>query len=398
MAVIPDPLVRDALEEVLKIANEAPDAQRISAMSQLACIPPYANDMPRSKQLSARALELARGLGQRGALFESLRSRLYSLSGPDDIDDLLAAAGEILELDRERPTVMSIEAHSARLGALRYRCEAVAADQALDAIDRTARELRLPEAIWYCDRQRAQQRFLHGDFAGASAAYRELGARSARMGLGYGAWFIDTLQTVLTIEQVGLVAYAAGRDFSGLMADAPNLQPNVRARILRGAAELGGKSARPGLEVLAAQGFDTIPKDISYLHALANIALAVVELADLPRAEQLYALLAPYPKHNTPDALLFDQGSVSRYLGLLAASLGRDSEVEAHFEQALATNRAMNRRSQIAHSYYELARWHAGRASPGSAARAKELALEATKAADDLGMHWLAEQARTLSA
>src|SRR6185436_3787071 len=96
-SAIPDPLVRDALEEILRIVPQGADPIRIGALSLLACVPPYAHDMQQSGELSASALSLARELGKPSGLFEALRARLYSLSGPDHIDALLEVAGEMLE-------------------------------------------------------------------------------------------------------------------------------------------------------------------------------------------------------------------------------------------------------------------------------------------------------------
>jgi hypothetical protein len=397
MSSVPDPLVRNALEEVLKISSDGPNAQRILALSQLACVPPYANDMQRSKQLSGRALELALSLGEPSSLSAALRSRLYSLSGPDDTDAVLAVAAEILERERDRPTVMSIEAYTARLGAVLYRGESVAAEQALEAVGEAARHLHLPEVIWYYDRQKAQQRFLTGDLAAAQAACADLRSRATRMGLGYGAVFIDMFQFQLNVEQHGLQAIVKGLDLSAIAADGPNLLPNIRASRVRGAAELGRReSANAGLNALAAQGFEDIPRGIGYLNTLTNIALAVVELSDLERAERIYALLEPYARFNTPDALLLDQGSVSRYLALLAVCLGRDERVEAHFEEALAMNRRMNRPLLVAHTCYEHARWLIDRKRSGSSARGQGLAREALGIAEAVGMRELAERVRTL--
>jgi DNA-binding winged helix-turn-helix (wHTH) protein/tetratricopeptide (TPR) repeat protein len=397
MSRVPDPLARYALDEVLRIAQEGPNSQRIVALSQLACLPPYADDIQRSKQLSQEALDLARRFGERPSLFEALRSRLYALSGPDDIDALLTVANEILELDREGPTVKSIEAYIARIGAYMYRGEHAAAGQAVEALGRAARELRLPEAIWYYDLQLANRAFLQGDFASAEAACPDLSKRSARMQLSYGKTFIAALSAGVAIERNGLEVFLASFDTSMLSELGPNPARYVRARFIRRSAERGRRDlALIGLDAFAAQGLEAIPKDIGYLNTLANMSLAVVLLGELERAEQLYALLSPYPNHNTPDVLLFDEGSASRYLALLAACLGWHERVEAHFERALAMNRSMRRANQIASTCYDYASWLKGQSQPGAAARARELAIEARDSAQAVGMLWLAGRAAAL--
>jgi len=397
MASVPDPAVRGALEDVLKMTPEQGSAPRIRALSLLSCVPPYANDMTRSKQMSSQALELARGSGARPLLMEALRSRFYSLCGPDDIDALLAATDEVFALEADRPTPVSVEAHCARAGALLYRGEITAADQAFEAVGRIAAELKYPEMIWYHHRQVAQRRFLDGHFDAAEAACEELRAQSKRLGLSYGQWFTDVLRRAIAVERNGRQVAGTGYDFAALTRPGLELHVNIKSRMTRAAAELGRvEIARLGVDALAAAGFDTIPKDIAYLYNLANISIAVLALSDGPRAEQLYALLAPYSQHNTPDAMLLYEGSVSRYLAQLAACLGWSDKAEAHFEAALVMNRRIGQRALVARTSHEYAQWLAGRRSAGARTRAQELNRETVALAENLGMAWLAERARSV--
>lgn len=417
ISVLPDPLVRAALDDVIQLLdaaqqvaqgkapaaagdNAAPSPQlarqRVLALSQLSCIPPYSSDLSQSKQLSEQALTLARSLAQTSVLLESLRARLYSLSGPDDTEALLRVADEMLELERDRPTYMTLEAHSARAGALIYRGEQAAADQALAAFGRLAEELQLPEAAWYYGRQRAQGCILRGDFDSGMAAIAELSTRGRRLGLGYGQEFLAALQRrarhdfqavadpTLQLEEHSLHAL-------GLL----DFIPNMRAQKARFAAESGELAyAQSAVDWLASQGFEKIPKEISYLNSLVNIAIAVTKLGDLERAEQLYTLLSPYAQFNTPDGYLYDEGSVSHYLALLAATLGWHERVEAHFRSALVLNRDMGRRPQLARTYYDFAVWTAEQDHSGASAQAQSLAREASLHAEAIGMQWLAQLAR----
>ena len=297
------------------------------------------------------------------------------MSGPDDTEPLLAVCDELLALDQPARARFSIEAYSARLGAQLYRGEIAEIDHTIELIGNISRAMHLPESTWYYDRQRAQRLLARGDFAGAHAACDDLLARSKRMRLSYGEMFVSGMRSLLTIEERGLSAFAATWSSIALTSDGPNLAPHVRARLVRVGADTGRReSAKAGLDVLAAQGFETIPKDICYLNTLSNIALAAIALDDRDRAEQVYALLAPYPEHNTPDQLLNDMGSVSRYLGLLAAYLGRDTRVEAHFEQAVTMNRRMNRGPQ-------LGRAHATSTPAGSRASARTCAAASKSSA-----------------
>lgn len=409
ISVLPDPVVRAALDDAIKLldarkpqGDEPADPklaqQQVMALSHLACIPPYSSDLHTSKRLTDRALKKARDLGQHAPLLEALRARLYSLSGPDDTELLLQVADEMLELERGRPTHMTLEAHSARCGALIYRGEQAAADQALAAFGRVTQELQLPEAAWYYERQRAQGCVLRGDYDSGLAAIAELNASSRRIGLGYGEEFLAALQrrvrhdirrvpdSLLPLEERSLVA-------QGLM----DFIPNIRALRARFAAEAGELSAaQSAVDWLASQGFESIPREISYLNTLVNLAMAVTRLADLERAEQLYTTLSPYAQHNTPDGYLFDEGSVSHYLALLADTLGWHERVEAHFRTAIVMNRDMGRRPQLARTYYDFAVWAAEQDRNGASALAQSLAHEASILAESIGMQWLAQLARSL--
>ena len=393
MSLVPDDHVREALEEVARIAPPGPNEQRVSALSQLACVPPYALDMPRSKQLSEEALLLAREIGTERVTLEALRARLFSLSGPDDIDALLGATDEMLALERARTTWMSGEVYSARYAAMLYRGDIISAERALEALGRTARQIRRPEAIWFHDRLAAQRRLLEGDFAGAESAFRGLRARSERMGLSYGAWFMQAQVQRLAIERRGTREVAAAWDFSAIQT-APLI---LRVQIIRGAAELGLRDeARAGLSGFAASDFEDVPKDLSYLDTLVTLAHAVIAIGDRTLAERLYSRLALYPHYNTPNGLLWYQGSVSHVLALLAALRRNHTQAEQHFDDALAMNERLGIRPQVARTRHAYAQWLSTRG--GHNARARELNATARQLAEELGMTWLVAKTNALFA
>ncbi len=394
MSVIPDPLVRDALEEILKIAPPGPDPIRIGALSLLACVPPYAHDMRRSGDLSAEALTLARQANRPSSLLEALRARLYSLTGPDDIPALLEVAAEMLGRTDARSWV-AIEAHGARFGALVLRGDMPAADAALRELGRVAQTRRWPEVIWYHDRLQAQRRLLDGDFSVAEATGDELRVRSKRMGLSYGAPFIDSMRNVLSFLRLGPERASATWPITltAMFAGSSGLQPSYRAGLVRLATDVGQlELARRMFEDVAARDFEDVTKDIAYPTALHSLGIAAARLGDRPRAERLYALLRPYAAFNTPNNMLFYEGSASHALGVMAAALGRQSEAEQHFEDALSMNERIGTRPYLARTYVVYAQYWAGREGKGAQARARELAAKGRALAEALGMAGLQAQ------
>jgi eukaryotic-like serine/threonine-protein kinase len=384
---VPDPIARAALEEVLRVSPEGPDPQRISALSQLACVPPYAHDMARSALLSEEAVRLARKLGDSARLFEALRARLHSLSGPDRIADVIVVADEMLELD-ERGGWTTGDAHMARLGAFLYRGDLPAADAELLAVERDARAARLPEAIWLHDRIRNQRRLLDGEFDAAQKGCAELASRAKRMGLGYGRVFLEVQRFLIALGQQGL---EATRQWNVVALFAGEVQPSYRAAIASLCAQRGqARDAQRMFDDMAAGGFEDIPRDLGYVNALSHLAITAAELRDRARAEQLYELLCPYALHNTPNTMLLYEGSASHPLARLAALLGWEERADEHFQTALAMNERLGARPQLARVGYDYASWLSARRRD---TRARAQAARAATLAAELGMDWLAARA-----
>jgi DNA-binding winged helix-turn-helix (wHTH) protein len=410
LGTLPDELVRQALEHALRTAPAGPHPQRIGALSQLACVPPVACDLEQSKQTSALALSLAReGLTQQSAdtserctregrlsMFEALRARLYSLSGPDDIDALLAVCDEIVALDRPLSDV-SWEAQMARFGALIHRGDLKAAGVVLEGMGHLGDELKMPETRWFYERQRVQAQLLRGHFADALEACETLAASSARMGLSYGNLLVGGIRVAVNLFRNGAEALKINIDLSGATwpAELPLLLWSYGVLFAAEAGDL--EAARRNWQPLARRGFDDVPKETTYLLTLCNSAAVAALLDDKPRAEKLYQLLTPYPHHNTPDLMLFHHGSVSHYLALLAATTGRDNRVEDHFQAALAMNERIEHLPQLARTCYEYSDWLRTRPEASAQERGRALGKRSCELAQRLGMAWLYERARVLA-
>ena len=416
-SMFPDELVRGALEQALHTAPAGPHPQSISALSQLAYTPPISLDMEASKRTSALALSLARervaqleaaaerepalanlrkpaGMDGRTSLLEALRSRMFSLSGPDDIDEQLRVCDEILTLDQPRSDV-SWRAHVARLGAFLMRGDLSSADLALEAAGHLGQELQLPEAAWHYDRQRAQALFCAGRLGEARSACRGLWAQAARLGLGYGPELMTLLRGAIDWEQRGAESMRAYVDVWDVKNAKAQKARSVGSYAARMAAEAGMlDSARRSWERLAARDFADVPKEVSYLLTLGNCAITAHLLGDVQRAEILYGLLAPYPEFNTPDLILLQHGSVSRYLALLAITTGRHQQAEEHFAVALRENNRLGHQPQLARTYYDYARWLSTR---NARTRAAGVAQQAAALAQGMGMQWLADAAREIA-
>jgi DNA-binding winged helix-turn-helix (wHTH) protein len=390
MSMVPDGLARSALEAVLAQLPDEPSPTRVSALSQLAWMPPYSSELSRSKQLSARAVELANALPDPEPLFEAMRARLFSLSGPDDLQELLELADRMLRTASSEASVRYAgDAMTARHVAFILAGRIADADAVLQQMTAAVAGQHLPEGTFFCERLAAQRCFLDGDFEQADRRWKALHARAVRSGVSYADLFYGTHNFNLTLEREGPKVVRA-RTLAGDAALA-SMTPHTRAGAARIAAEAGDLDvARGQLSALGdPNGFS---RDAHYLNLLANLAVCASCVDDKPRCEQLHALLAPYPDLNTPSQMGYYLGSVSHFLGLLADALGRSVRAGAHFERALELNLAMGYRAGVvrtllAHGRLNIRLGHRGAAS--------DLLGRAREQAQALGMRAALDDAET---
>lgn len=89
-------------------------------------------------------------------------------------------------------------------------------------------------------------------------------------------------------------------------------------------------------------------------------------------------------------------GSVSHYLGLLAATIGRTDDAVAHFRDAIAMHERAGAHPWLARSAYECARVLLARGGAEARAAALSLSNQALEIAERIGMTGLVEQARAV--
>jgi hypothetical protein len=152
------------------------------------------------------------------------------------------------------------------------------------------------------------------------------------------------------------------------------------------------------MDDLAAQDFSAVQRDNEFLFSLAFVADAADSLADVHAAAVLYDLLVPYAHLNACNADEVATGSVSRTLGVLAATLSRWEDGARHFEAAAIDNDRMGAHPWLAHTHHDYARMLLTRGLPGDRARAQQLLVAATELYDRLGMSPWVARASELSA
>jgi tetratricopeptide (TPR) repeat protein len=386
LATLPDQLAREALEQVLARNAAGSSPVRITALAQLACVPPYEPDLSTSKRLSAEAVALAERSEHREAQFEALRARLFSLSGPDDVTAALQICDRMFALDRSGHSWLVMDARIYAVNLYLQLGRIGEADGALSDANSLV-GAQWGEASFYCQRMLAQRRFQDGHFAEAEAMWSKASTRAGRAGVAYAEPMRDAQQLFLEVERDGAAAvFDKKRPTLCKAQENPRLTEVHVARI---AAEAGA------LDVVRAQLFSLgepsqWTRTVGYVHGLSSLAVCAAALGDQARCEQLLPLLSPYHEQNALDAMGYYLGSVAHFVGLLELTLGRTDAARIHFEQALAHNRAMGYRAGVVRTLLAIGRLEA---STRNGARARESFEAARKEAEQLGMRGLSTEA-----
>lgn len=259
-------------------------------------------------------------------------------------------------------------------------------------IDELAADLRRPLFRWLAGWTVAGKANLAGRLDDALAhiyATRDIGRR-------YGLGDAETV----ALTQRCAVAITGG-DVPGLTDDVAAVRKGTGYALHT--SYLALTSLRSGstgdawtlLAPLAADGFSTVPRDVSWAASLACAALVVAELRERNAAECLIGLLEPYADQVVVAASM-PFGAVSHYLALLAAALGDEDRADAAFSAAVDLHARMVAPAFLAGTRTEWARLLLRRRKPGDAERAYQFLTEALATARQLGLAKLERDAVAL--
>jgi DNA-binding SARP family transcriptional activator/tetratricopeptide (TPR) repeat protein len=339
----------------------------------------------RRDALSKKAVELARRTGNSAALAYALEGRVCAIIAPDTLDECIALASELCEVaeqiqDRERLVIghdMSMTSQS-MIGAV------ADAEAHQKAASRIAKELRQPAQLWLA---------ISTDAAFALAAGR---LQEAERLAGEAFALGQDAQPEMAIPVFRVQQYTLS-DFHGrlqeveatisdLVSDYPS-RPVFRCVLAHTHARLGRHTeAKQALDELTKDDCAALPFDQEWLLGMSLLAETSALLGDEASAPILYELLSPWAAYNAADPAEAIRGSVSRYLGLLAATIKRWAEAEKHFEDALTMNRRMSTLPWLAQTQEDYARMLLARGKADDRSHAEKLLDEALAAYRELGM------------
>jgi hypothetical protein len=248
-----------------------------------------------------------------------------------------------------------------------------------------AEELRRPEFLWISAVHRSAVALMDARLDDAESLIDE----ALQLGQQVGG------QTVMQMYGVGQLALARSRGGIELlvpivasMVEQFPLIPAWRCALAYNYRELSmHDEAREQLEILAVDDFGAVPRDANWIVGMAIVATVCNSLADRERSAVVYDMLLPHAESmivaGMPAEVL---NSVHGPLALLAATLGRWEDAEAHHLAGEAANLRMGNRMWVINDRWEWGRLIAGRGRDGDTDLARTLLAACAAEAREVGM------------
>jgi tetratricopeptide (TPR) repeat protein len=372
------------LEAAIEALGTVDSPTRARLLATLAGELIWAGDRRRRLALADEALALARRLADTTALADVLANRHFTISEPDTLDERLSLTDELLGLaERLSDPVTRAHALWVRQSVTMEVGDFIEADRCLDEFEHVADELDHAHLRFFAMFCRGSRVLVSGHIDEAE--------RLAAATLAYGKTSGQPDAPLLFFAQQFDVRFEQGRldeleeRLREIVQEFP-LYSLGRARLALLHCELDRPDqAREVLEDAATGHFDDLPRDWTFLAVASLWAGVCAYLGDAPRAAVLYELLHPYRERLATSASR-PNPSVSHYLGMLAATLGRFDHAEAHFATAAAIHERIGAPIWLARTRMEWARLLLARPQAGDADRARMLLGQALDTARQLGL------------
>ena len=389
-------------EEALDRLGDSSPALRARVLASLALSAEY-RDAGRSEPTTRAALALARESGDREAVYSALVARTTILADTGKARERLALEEELLAMGPPSGPVAGTRwMHSSGRG--RAKARLVLGDRAgfesdVDTLERLAMARHSQGGMWMAALWRTASALLDGRFGEVEA----LAARARGLAANHG---LD-----LWAVQMGKLALEQGRagDVKSELLRVLTIEPTILtfepshhllvSMLAFIHAETGDHDeALKLVEELADDDFVHVIGRPVTSTAFAYMAEVVASLADIGTATRMYERFVPYSGLAVASgAVAHCPGAVDRYLGQLAATLGRWEEAEAHYQGALDLETGLRSPPLLARTRYWYGRLLVERARPGDDERAHDLLKSALETAELLGMARLTSQASELA-
>ena len=371
------------LEEALRMIGEEDSALRAALLGSLASALYFSRDEARRESLSRDAIAMARRVGDRATLARTMVQRHHVLWGPGSVAERLALCDEMIPLaidcgDRR----LALHGRLWRIIDLLEGGDLAALDVEFEAFARESDHTRIPLYRWFAGVVRAMRALVDGRLGDSDRLAAEATVLWQEGPLALSAQ-THALQRFLVCLETNRLAEL--EETFAAMARAYEAVPGWQSGLAMIYTASGrANEARDVMHGFTARGLAGMPRDAIFLSSVVSYAQVAHELNDVAAAGELYAALVPYTdRHIVVGFGAGTYGSCERYLGLLAATLGRLDDAVRHFERALAENGRLGARPLIARTQCDYANALGLRHERAKAERLRE---EALHTAEQLGL------------
>jgi class 3 adenylate cyclase/tetratricopeptide (TPR) repeat protein len=376
------------LTEAKSLVGPDDDRRRCLILTRLARAHLLLGESKKSASFDQQATVLARRLDDRESLFYLLVNRHMvprPIGYPQEIQGRLVELDELIELSQgSKDDEARVRAHALNIYISAELGERSRVNGSVATLVELGDSRQRLNAQWVARHGEAMLAILDGNFQTAEKLAQQ-GLELGHQAHGEQVEGLYGVQMFSIRREQGRLAEVAPV-IKRLIDDNPSETTWLPGFALI-AAELGFEEpARRRLRQLAETEFE-MPRDAKRSTSLSYVAEVAAFLGDAETAARLYELMMVY-QHMTITAGIVTvcYGAASRYLGMLAATLGEFDRAEAHFEQALDMNARMGARPWLAHTKAEYALLLRRRGGKGFSKRAEVLANEAWEIAAELDM------------
>ena len=396
-AYSPSPLkpVIPLLEDALAAIPTGDSSCRSSLLSLLACQHSMAGSGEETAPMREESVAMARRVGDVRALAFALRNA-YIEWDPARMEERREAVEEVIQLARELgDKELEVTSQCDHLQTSILLGDISAVDAGIEAHVRLGDELQQRMQLAHGLILSGMRALLAGNVSHADELNSELQRFAQQHPVPWAAPAIDLQTLILRWAQGRLAelphAYGVADERAGRLLNV------IACRAFICSEQDDAPDALALIQQLDPKRLATIPDYVDRTLALSLLSQACAAVGATAHADALYWLALPHAdyvvKAGSGAVCL---GSVSRYLGMLATTLGRFDDAARHFDESDAMNSRLHAGPLLAHTRVDRARMHLARHGRGDRRRAHALLEEARERFEGFGMSYHASRARDL--
>jgi tetratricopeptide (TPR) repeat protein len=346
----------ELLEEALEALPGADSPLHAWLAARLSVAVSIEESIEHRRDLSGRAIAIARRVGERRALAYALAAHCDAIAGPDHLQARLGHTTEIIAIAREeRDRPLELLGYRMRIVALLESGDMPAVQTDVESFARAAERIRQPLYVWYVSLWHGMQALLSGQVDEALVFADEAEAIGSRAHSTNASMLSNVLRSMALFNrgrwEEGRVAMTKLRELVPFELS-PYMYVNDALFFGRDGRVRDGRAALAKLD----DALGWIQPDAEWLPTLCQLSEAADALDERELAQRIYPQLLPYRSLIGVEGIgAALHGSIELHLGLLARTTGNVTAAREHFAAAIDANRRLGGPLLVARSQRELA-------------------------------------------